>query len=155
MSLKKESQRTIIAVWHSADMGKTETIRAFANLLLNTFPLIESIRPDPAFVPATGDFILVVRINGVVIGITSQGDPGTDLENRLINLADNRECDIILCSTRTRGETVIAVDRVARSRNYRTIWTSTYQIAGQANQQLVNDLKAKHLLDLIQTLGLL
>jgi hypothetical protein len=155
MSLKKEPQRTIIAVWHTADMGKTETLRAFANLLLNTFPLIESIRPVPAFVPPSGDFILVVRINGVVIGITSQGDPGTDLENRLINLADNRECDIILCSTRTRGETVTAVDRVARSRNYRTIWTSTYQIEGRDNQPIVNNLKAAHLLDLIQTLGLL
>jgi hypothetical protein len=155
MSLKKESNRTIIAIWHAADMGKTETLRAFANLLLNTFPQFDPIRPVPAFVPPSGDFLLVVRINGVVVGITSQGDPGTDLENRLINLADNRECDIILCSTRTRGETVTAVDRVANTRDYQTIWTSTYQIEGEDNQRIVNNLKAAHLLDLIQTLGLL
>lgn len=156
MSLKKEYKGTIIAIWHTADMGKTETIRAFANLLINNFQDdLVSIRPDPAFVPPSGDFILVVRINGVVIGITSEGDPGTGLENRLINLADNRECDIILCATRTRGETVTAVDQVASTRNYRTIWTSTYQIEGEDDQQLVNNLKAEHLLDLIQRLGLL
>ncbi len=155
MSLKKEHQGTIIAIWHAADMGKTETLRAFANLLITTFPDCEPIRPIPPNVPATGDILLVVRINGVVIGITSQGDPSTDLENRLINLVDNRECTIILCATRTRGETVTAVDRVASSRNYRTIWTSTYQIEGQDNQRIVNNLKAAHLLDLIQTLGLL
>lgn len=136
-------------------MGKTATIRAFANLLTTTFFDFESILPDPVLIPNDRDFILIVRINGVVIGITSQGDPGTGLENRLINLADNHRCDIILCSTRTRGETVTAVDRVANTRNYQTIWTSTYQIAGEANQLIANDLKARHLLDLIQTLGLL
>ncbi|AEA44116.1 hypothetical protein [Fluviicola taffensis] len=147
--------RTIIAIWHSADMGKSATIRAFANLLITTFPDFEPITPVPPNVPPNGDFILVVRINGVVIGITSQGDPGTGLENRLMNLADNHECNIILCSTRTRGETVIAVDRVAGRRGYETIWTSTYQIAGEANQRIVNGLKARHLMDLVQTLGLL
>lgn len=147
--------RTIIAIWHSADMGKTETIRAFANLLITTFPDFEPIQPIPARIPTTGDFTLVVRIQGVVIGITSQGDPGTGLEGRLRNLSDNHGCDIILCSTRTRGETTTAVDRVARTGNYQTIWTSTYQIAGEANQRTVNDLKARHLLDLIWTLGLL
>ena len=148
--------RTIIAIWHSADMGKTETIRAFANLLINNFQgNLVPIRPDIARVPVNGDFTLVVRINGVVIGITSQGDPRTGLEGRLQNLADTHECNIILCATRTRGETTTAVDRVARSRNYQTIWTSTYQIEGEANRRTVNDLKARHLLDLIQTLGLL
>lgn len=148
--------RTIIAIWHSADMGKTETIRAFANLLINNFQNnLVSIRPDIARVPVNGDFTLVVRVRGVVIGITSEGDPRTGLEGRLQNLADTHGCSIIVCATRTRGETTTAVDRVARSRNYQTIWTSTYQIAGEANQQTANALKARHLLDLIQTLGLL
>ncbi|HRJ35704.1 MAG TPA: hypothetical protein PK610_06935, partial [Flavobacteriales bacterium] len=109
----------------------------------------------PTTISSTGDFRLVVEINGIIIGIESQGDPNTNLQNRLIDLADNFHCEIILCSSRTRGDTVFAVDNLANTRGFQTIWTSTYQIANTANHNLVNRLKAKHLLDLLQGLSLI
>ncbi len=147
--------KTVLAILHSGDKGKTETLREFANLLIYTYPSFRPIFPIPTTVSATGDFRLVVEINGKIIGIESQGDPKTNLQNRLIDLADTFHCEIILCSSRTRGDTVSAVDNLSHTRGFQTIWTSTYQIANTANHNIVNRLKAKHLLDLLQGLTLI
>src|ERR1035437_6647047 len=107
---QKIIMRTILTIWHNGDRGKTETLREFSKLLLTTFEFFEPIFPTNAFVPKEGDFRLVIKVNGKTIGIESKGDPGTDLEERLIDLADFYNCDIILCSSRISGQTVSAVD---------------------------------------------
>lgn len=145
--------KTILAIWHVADKGKTATLREFANLLLVTYPTYIPIVPTPAFVPTTNDFRLVVEINGKIIGVESQGDPKTNLKGRLLDLADIFHCEIILCSTRTKNDTIDAVDNLWQTRGFQTIWTSTYQMA--TNHNLVNQAKARHLLDLLQTLRLI
>lgn len=145
--------KTVLSIWHIADKGKTETLREFTNLLLTTYPSFTSIFPTTAAIPATGDFRLVVQINGIIIGVESQGDPNTNLQNRLLDLADNFKCEVILCSSRTRGDTVAAVDNLHHTRGFDTIWTSTYQITGRSQQIIANNLKAKHILDLLQTFG--
>lgn len=149
--------KTILAVWNTSDKGKTETLREFAHLLLTTYPSYRLIYPTPLVISTTYDFRLVVEIKGVIIGVESQGDPNTNLDKRLLDLADNPKfkCDLILCSTRTRGDTVDAVDNLANTRGFQTIWTSTYQIDNRANHKLVDQLKAKHILDLLQGLGLI
>jgi hypothetical protein len=147
--------KTIIALWNSADKGKTETLREFANLLLITYPAYRLIHPIPLSISATYDFRLVVEINGKIIGVESQGDPNTKLDARLIELADGFACDIILCTTRTRGDTTYAVDNMVSKKGFKSIWTSTYQIDGKASQTLANGLKAKHILDLLVNLSLL
>jgi len=145
--------KTIVAIWHISNKGKTATIREFARLLIATYPNYTPIVPLPAIIPPTGDFRLVVKINGIIMGIESQGDPNTNLGRRLTDLADNFHCDIILCSTRTKGDTIDAVDNLFYNRGFQTIWTSTYQVAG--DQELANQIKARHILDLVQTLGLI
>jgi len=145
--------KTVIAIWHSANKGKTETLRNLANLLIATYPTYRLVFQNPSPLPARGDFRLVVQIKGKIIGIESQGDPGTNLENRLMDLANNSKCDIIFCTTRTKGETVDAVHYLASKKGFQTIWTSTYQI--DANQKLVNQIKAEHLLNLIRQLKLI
>lgn len=145
--------KTILSVWNTTNKGKTETLREFANLLLSTYPAFVPIFPATAIIPSKGDFRLVVQINDKIIGIESQGDPNTNLQNRLLDLADNFKCEVILCSSRTRGETVLAVDNLFHTRGFSTIWTSTYQLTGHQQQIIANNLKARHILDLLQTLG--
>jgi hypothetical protein len=147
--------KTILSIWHTGRKGKTETLRAFANLLLTTYSAIRPIYPEVARVPLNGDFRLVVEINKKIIGVESQGDPGTNLQNRLIDLVDNYNCELILSASRTRGKTVAAIDNLFHSRGFDTIWTSTYQIANEDQHDRVNQLKAKHILELLQLQGLL
>ncbi|MBC5994016.1 hypothetical protein [Pontibacter cellulosilyticus] len=146
--------KTILAISHASGKGKTQTIRELANLLLGSYPTFVAIKPIPAKVPVDGDFQLIIEIAGIVIGIESMGDPGTGLEKRLQKLAGSYSCDIIICATRTRGETVAAVENAASTWDYDTIWTSTYQVI-KKHQAQANQLKAKHLLDLLQQLLLL
>jgi hypothetical protein len=142
--------KTILAVWNKAGKGKTESIREFAKLLLITFP---SYTPNPISIKATGDFLIIVEINGKKIGILSQGDPGTGLGKKLLELVA-KNCDIIICSTRTSGETVKAVETAA-GKSYNVIWTSTYEINGETKRTFVNKLKGKHILDLLQSLEII
>lgn len=145
--------KTILAIWHTKDKGKTETIREIAHNLMRIYPSFRAISPIPASVHPTWDFRLVIEIKGKIIGLESQGDPKTNLRNRLEELVTKYNCDLIFCTTRTRGETVWAVENVANSFEYDQIWTSTYQTT--RSHTLVNDLKAKHIIDLVQNLGLI
>lgn len=146
-------KKTIIAVWNKAGTGKTSTIRELANLVLRVNPKPTAIFPSPSTVPNSGDFRLIVKVNSLIVAFESKGDPNTDLENRLLDLTDNHNADVIFCTTRTSGATVKAVENIRINRGFETIWTSTYQI--DHNQQLANSLKAEHILDLCQKLSVL
>ncbi len=145
--------KTIIAVWNASNKGKSQTLKELASLLISAFPkhVIHFMNPTPY--TSGGDFRLIIEVNGKIIAIESQGDPGTYLEKRLNDIHATYNPDIILCSCRTRGETVNAIDTLSSSFGYDQIWTSTYQI--DINQTLVNQLKAKHILELMRTLSLI
>ena len=151
--------KVIICLWHRAGMGKSETIREFARVLLNKYRKQErhieyfeweGEKVEGENVPCKGDITLVVKINEITIGIRSQGDPNTETDETLKKLA--KKCDIIVCASRTKGETVWAVDSLQK---FETIWTSTYQIADPSLQTRVNRLKAQQIMELITELALI
>jgi len=156
MSTQNESDhKFIIALWHGANRGKTESLRSLAKLLLSKYsPEIIHFNQDVP-VPDKNDFIIVLKINDTVIGITSQGDPKTNLWDRLKELLEKYGCHLVFCSTRTRGETVGAVNHMAGENDCHILWTSTYQttIDDKDHRQMLNDLKAGHLVELAQSLG--
>jgi cellulose biosynthesis protein BcsQ len=143
---------TIIAIWNSGGKGKSSTILNLANLLMSSF-IHKVIYCDKKPSTLTIDFTLILEINGKIIALESKGDPKTDLEKRLNNIAVKYHPNLIICSTRTRGETVHAVHNTANKYGFDTIWTSTYQI--MHSHSVVNNLKSDHLLDLIVKLGLI
>lgn len=147
------AKKGIIAIWHVANRGKTETLRELARLLLETFPTHVPVFPNPPAVPDSGDFRLVVEINGRIVAVESQGDPHTDLHGRLLDLVNNLGVDVIFCSTRTRGDTVAAVEHLRMTRGFETIWTSTYQT--ERGHSVVNHLKAQHIIELVRNLSIL
>lgn len=147
--------KSVIAVWNAGGKGKSNTLRELARLLLTEYPNCRPIYPDPAVIPAKGDFRLLIEINKKIIAIETKGDPGTNLEERLIDLAEIHHCDLIFCTCRTSGETKLAVKHLSAKCGHEIIWTSTYQVADGDKHKLINTLKAKHLLDLVKKLGLL
>lgn len=144
---------TIIAIWNSGGKGKSSTILNLANLLMSSYTTHKVIFCSKNSSALTIDFRLILEINGRVIALESKGDPKTDLEKRLDDIVLKYKPDLIICSTRTRGETIQAVHNTANKYDFETIWTSTYQI--NHNQGLANKLKSEHLLDLIIKLGLI
>lgn len=146
--------KVIVAVWHRANQGKPQTLRALAEQLISEhrdrYPGVATplIPENPA-----ADVSLEIEFDGVKVCVESQGDPGTDLETRLRALIKKSKADLIFCTTRTRGETPGAVDRVAEADGHQVIWTSTYQTDRDHTQ--FNWLKARHLLELVKERGFL
>jgi len=149
--------KTVLALWHAANTGKTDTLRAFAVLLLQRYPQHQPVFPVPSVIPPNGDFRLVVQIKNKIVAVESQGDPNTGLQSRLEELANQYQSDIILCTTRTKGETVNAVEHLRLTKGYDLIWTSTYQADDNQSHShsILNNTKGKHLMDLLQTLQLI
>jgi hypothetical protein len=140
--------KTILAIRNSSEKGKSSSILELAKVMLaklpkNYTPIFSSKDINNLSI----DFRLVLEINGKIVALESQGDPRTELEKRLNDIVKKYNPDLIICSTRTKGETIWAVNNVAEKYSYDKIWTSTYETSN--NHQLINQLKGEHLFDLI------
>lgn len=128
--------KTIIAVYGRASEGKSTSIKLACRKLLRDFP---NAVPPAEGVNDNGDILTVITLGDVRIGFESQGDPKSRMisEDTLRQLA-NQECDIIICATRTRSETVRKVDEIANEFGYHTLWLSSYW-GPSLNHDVLND----------------
>jgi hypothetical protein len=144
---------TIIAIAGPAGKGKSNTVLELARLLLNLNTPPNVIHTSKDIINLSIDFRLVMRLNNTTIALESQGDPGTHLQRRLTDIITTYSPDILITTCRTSGETLNAVRFIASHHVFDFIQTSTYRSAG--NQAQLNRLKAEHLLNLLQQLGLI
>jgi hypothetical protein len=144
--------KTIIAISNVSNKGKSSTLRELAKMLEAINPSGIIFSNPSSFIP-TGDFRLIITVNGKTIAIESKGDPSTDLGNRLEEIFNNYNPDIIFCSSRTSRTTVDDIKTFATTHSYQLIWTSTYHMDN--NHNLLNNLKAKHMIELLQTLNII
>ncbi len=146
-------KKTIIAVLGTERKGKTGTLKEFVNVLKHVYPEHNQVFPSPGEEFLSDDFTRVLEVKGQRIGIETADMPGPDIESRLLQLADEHACSIILCASRTKGEASLAIDSLVRNRDFEVIRTSTYQVDAGIPTVLVNVLKGKHILELLQMLG--
>jgi hypothetical protein len=107
--------KSIIALKGRANSGKTYTILKVYELLKAKYS--DFVEEDFTI---TIDIRVLLIINGFRIGIESQGDPGGRLEKSL-SLFIKKKCDVIICSARTRGQTVEAVKKLSKL-DYKINW---------------------------------
>lgn len=141
--------KTIITIWHRSNMGKSSTILELAKLLLIQRTDVQIIQCSKDAQNLTVDFRLIISFKGKIIALESQGDPNSRLGERLLEL-ETFNPSIIICTSRTRGETVNAIENFADNNDYDTIWTSTYQVSNNHNE--FNMLKAMHLMQIIESI---
>lgn len=142
---------TIIAVYGRKDEGKSETIKNVCKILLANFPnAIPSIQIQD--INYTSDILLTIKLGTILIGIESQGDPNSRMiyDDTVKDLV-NKNCDIIICATRTDGMTVQKVDNIAANFNYRVIWKSSYYNSG-CNNNVLNLIAAEEIVNLIKSI---
>ncbi|MCT7447013.1 hypothetical protein [Aliarcobacter skirrowii] len=142
MSLK------VIALKNISNRGKTSTIKIVAEILYHKY-----LNQEKKFNSEVSD-IIDININdkNICIAIISQGDPGTGLIKKL-NEKTAKQCDIIICATRTSGETVEAVKEIVDKNNGLLIWTTTYDVNDNNLQVKMNTLKAKQIIELIEDIS--
>jgi hypothetical protein len=155
-------QRTIITVYGRANEGKTSTIRKIVGLLRAKFPKATlSSEPNPQEeLLLTIDIPYLQGAKNVRIGIESAGDPNGRMVNEDTLGAFARPktednllggCDIIICTTRTRGETMHLVQRISNEHDYHLLWTSS-NFSPTLDQGLLNRKAAESIIGVIEVL---
>lgn len=122
--------KKVIALRGVAKVGKSQTIKKAYSLLLVEYP---SAQRDCLIVGKT-DVRVILTIDGVKIGIESQGDPNGRLKASLDSFV-REGCQVIVCATRTSGMTVEAVNRLGD--RYDVVWFDQVvepQPSGQASR---------------------
>ena len=106
--------KKVFALRGTSKTGKTQTIRTFDEFLREKFPgaIVEHEHRSPAELRA------VLSINGVRIGIETTGENIKRI-NESFELFVNLGCELIICATRTKGQTVTAVERL---HGYEVVW---------------------------------
>jgi hypothetical protein len=93
----------IFALQGRGDCGKSATIMMVFTMLHAKYP---SAQVNDFFPGVTCDKkVIMTGVKGKKIGIESQGDPNSRLEQSLIDF-ESAGCDIIFCTARTSGMTV-------------------------------------------------
>ena len=129
--------KKLIAVRGVAERGKSSSIKMVYQMLKTAYPRAE-IRE--LFVGV--DITVVITVNGVKVGIESQGDPNSRLKESL-NLFVKIGCEVIICATRTRGMTVNWVEE--KQPPYDIIWKAQKAAATIDSQDVANSQMAKEI----------
>lgn len=101
----------VFALQGPGNCGKSTTLIQLSQILQAKYPgaAVQAIYPNSS----TIDIAIIMRgVNGLTVGIESQGDPGTRLQRSLPTFAAAR-CDIIFCACRTSGMTVSWVNALS------------------------------------------
>ena len=137
----KRRMKTIICLWGGAGIGKTSSIRAVWDRL--------NISNQPPLHQSADDICAIVPLCNSTIGIASLGDPCSAQDEWLIELM-TLDCEIIICASRTKGSTVAIVEQLAEQYEYKTIWLSPLSSYDGINTDLLNDLTANMIIELIK-----
>jgi hypothetical protein len=157
--------KLIVCLRHKGNTGKTGTIKALADYLINTLTASAAVWYDwkhqhpphpikqPANIGKEQEISVELTVKGKRIGLFSFGD-NNQMAPHLEVLAKNN-CYRIFCTCRTSRATVKAVEDIAKKYGYIIVWTAPYwedvQPAKTATpfQTSLNNLKGRHLADFI------
>ena len=111
-------QKTVIAVMAKADRGKTTSLCKLIDILP-----FEGKEVDERV--NTKDQLVVGTYRGVKIGINTEGDPYSGVEERM-NRCIESGCQIIVSACRSKGRTTMEVDNPAKENGFQTVWIQPY-----------------------------
>ena len=132
--------KKVFALRGIANVGKSDTVKKAYNLLTSKYQNATTEHERLRKV----DIRSVLTINGAKIGIESQGDPNGRLEESLL-LFIEVGCKVIICATRTRGQTVNAVNKLKQS--YELVWLQQDDKSDAPEQEASNLAMAKKIVE--------
>ena len=108
-----------VAIWGAGNRGKTSIITKIYHKFLNLQNCVLIYKSEKL---NKIDFICIFRYGGKHIAFNSAGDNNWEVEDGINNInkeAKNRNIDIdyYICATRTRGESINALENIVSSEN--------------------------------------
>lgn len=146
-------KKTIIANYGDPNLGKTTSVKLVCDKLSK---IADNVRPLYNPDQLNGDICVIVTINGVQVGISSQGDPWSGQKSLLDELVGNG-CPIIT-ACRYMGVTEKNVESFQP--DYRIIWTcngrlyenkDNKRIAPKGIQNRLNELWVEEIANLVES----
>jgi len=112
----------VFALYGPANVGKSATLKKVFALLTDAYPTasVQTLDRPGMDITVTIDITVIIEINGILVGIESQGDPNGRLAES-IELFKKAKCGIIVCATRTSGSTVTIVKNLQPE--FTLVWT--------------------------------
>lgn len=136
-------KKYVLANQGRANQGKSKSIINITEALVKMYPNYS--RKDGQL-DYSQDIYIILEINNHLIGIESQGDPNSRLKSSLIKFV-NEKCDIIICATRTCGETVNAVNKL-KNDDYNIIFFTNYR-SEMVDHNILNQFTASDIINFI------
>lgn len=141
-------RKLVIANRGAGGIGKSSAIKAVYQLLKD-----KGYNPDEE-VWQGGDIKAIFKIDGVKIGISSQGDPDSCMENNMEDFVNKYDCGIIITACRMKSHTYQKVyDYLGEGNNYDIIWYGhyVYQVLGAEDiHKIFNQRYAEQVVKLIE-----
>ncbi|MCI5779043.1 MAG: hypothetical protein MR051_04410 [Lentisphaeria bacterium] len=154
---KKGREMRIIAMYGTANTGKTSAIRKAYEIFSKTVSVVSF-----KFRENGDDFEAILRMpNGKTVGFFSQGDCGEDTEHN-IEVAEKAGCDVLVTAVRTKGTTLNEVEEYCRQKPEHEVllvgvigmWPDSNpasEVYDSVNKSsAISDLTAKHLLNVLE-----
>ena len=134
--------KLVIANNGAGNKGKSSSIKKF-------FDKLQSKYPNEVITCKKGKEIkATLRINNIMIGIESEGDPNSRIFDSLDDFVEDN-CDIIVVSCRTRGETYDKVKSL-ENEGYEIKWLSNERSTDKSKHEELNDQYAEKIFNMIE-----
>lgn len=140
--------KTIIANSGQSEQGKSQVIYGVYHRLLEDYDAINIVEPK-----LNGACKAILQLKGKRIGIETHGAPYSRLHKSLEEFC-NFPCDIILCTSRTKGKSIEAIYQAANRYDYRVFSVANYRCDYKAPQEALNERFVRNLTDLVLDLVL-
>lgn len=108
--------RKIIALYRAGDKGKTETL----NYVIEILQAITTRSLTP-LVPNYTDRKATFVFNGLTVSVCTAGDNATEIKQNEAYF-NNQKCDIAITASRSKGESVDAINAMANSNGASIQW---------------------------------
>lgn len=96
----------------------------------------------------------IIEVDGGKVAVVTLGDPASGHLDYLADVA-KEEPDIIVCASRTRGETVGDVMSISTEHNYDVIWFNNFYFNGtsdESQRHILNETSADAVVALVKKL---
>ena len=132
--MEDKEKKAIIGLWGPGEKGKTKTL----NLLIKSLGGPEG----------TEDRRVRLTYKKKKIAITTYGDDKEQLQSN-VAFFDEENCDIYVTATRTRGGSVVELEKFEKKIGAEIIWIS--KSYSTSYQELINERQAETIKDVIDS----
>lgn len=144
----KSSKKYIICDYARACWGKSATTLDVIKIL-DECSCVTS-KENEKIIDSDDRYGKFITDNGVKIAVVTQGDPYSHQEEYLKKASNEFNADVIICTARTRGETVDNVSAIAKN-GYDIIWFQNFSTNNPDldTNKLLNECSAVGILNLV------